>query len=29
MRLFSYSIAAITLVVGAMTVDVLVRHGVS
>jgi protoheme IX farnesyltransferase len=29
MRLFSYSISYITLVFGAMTVDVLVRHGVS
>jgi protoheme IX farnesyltransferase len=29
MRLFSYSISYITLVFGAMTLDVLVRHGVS
>lgn len=29
MRLFSYSISYITLVFGALTVDVLVRHGVS
>jgi protoheme IX farnesyltransferase len=29
MRLFSYSISYITLLFGAMTADVLVRHGVS
>jgi len=29
MRLFSYSISYITLVFGALTVDVLVRYGVS
>ena len=29
MRLFSYSISYITLVFGALTIDVLVRHGVS
>jgi protoheme IX farnesyltransferase len=29
MRLFSYSISYITLVFGALTLDVLVRHGVS
>ena len=29
MRLFSYSISYITLLFGAMTADVLIRHGVS